>query len=287
MGHSLNIIKMQYTNQQKMNIKENLVAAGSCIVARQGEQMHLPGAPDTLVLCPQVQELERSIAQRERWDGLRLAASFMACGVGRRLSGGGFSEIRELIPISGRITAAALCGLTEAISGCDNLLTTVRNVGYFGMLTWAADALPNGSGLKRLGETYFDRSLAFLSGGRDVSNRGDNLAGAAIGAFATGTISGAIYDLQTGTNDQKSALGLTYLVGYLGPAHLANDQLRIAGVGASEISEVLTGGAPGLIRAQQNSKRCLRTMRDELSYFYMNQSRDISVRQAVRSIAGQ
>lgn len=287
MGHSLNIIQMQYSNQQKMNIKENLVAAGSCIVARQGEQMYLPGAPDTLVLCPQVQDLERSIAQREKWDGLRLAASFMACGVGRRLSGGGFSEIRELIPVSGRITAAALCGLTEAVSGCDNLLTTVRNVGYFGMLTWAADALPNGSGLKRLGETYFDRSLAFLSGGRDVNNKGDNLTGAAVGAFATGTITGAIYDLQTGSNTQKSALGLTYLVGYLGPAHLADDQLRIAGVGASEISEVVTGGAPGLIRAQQNSKRCLRTMRDELSYFYMNQSRDINVRQAVRSVAGQ
>lgn len=287
MGHSLNVIDMQYTNQQKMNIKENLVAAGSCVVARQGEQMHLPGAPDTLVLCPQVQELERSIAKRERWDGLRLAASFMACGVGRRLSGGGFTEIRELIPVSGRITAAALCGLTEAISGCDNLLTTVRNVGYFGMLTWAADALPNGSGLKRLGETYFDRSLAFLSGGRDVSNKGDNLAGAAVGAFATGTITGAIYDLQTGSRTQTNALGLTYLVGYLGPAHLADDQLKIAGVGASEISEVVTGGAPGLIRAQQNSKRCLRTMRDELSYFYMNQSRDISVRQAVRSVASQ
>jgi hypothetical protein len=287
MGHSLNLIDMQFTNQQKTNIKENLLAAGSCVVARQGEQMHLPGGPDTLVLCPRAQELERSIASRERWDGLRLAASFMACGVGRRLSGGGFTEIRELIPISGRITAAALCGLTEAISGCDNLLTTVRNVGYFGMLTWAADALPNGSGLKSLGETYFDRSLAFLSGGRDVNNRGDNLAGAAIGAFATGTITGAIYDLQTGSRTQTSALGATYLVGYLGPAHLADDQLRIGGIGASEISEVVTGGAPGLIRAQQNSKRCLRTMRDELSYFYMNHSRDMTVRHAVRSVASQ
>lgn len=261
---SLNKIPINYSPEQYKNLWLSLISEDSC---QRGE--FFDGVDIRTNRCNNIlDKLDRKIEARQGSYGrfVQITSSAL-CSVGRRFSGGLISN--------GTLTGALTCALTEVLAnaGCESLETIVYRAIRFGVLTYAASLLPNGSDLKPYDLDFLDGGNAFRIGVRD---KYDNLIGASIGAALIGYLTGKVYG--AGETEELSSLQargntIGFLTAYIGLGRFGDDMYRIGDTQITEFAEYLSGAVPGYIQSTYRLDQCVMKLQNKLADYQNNSNR--------------